>query len=451
MNIFTSTHSEFKTCFATKRIELTRKGLERFVSLTKNNLIVNLLRDIILVVVIYDQTVSEEILKSKKKRVVEHNGPISMSTTVTVPDDELKILQEDFEQLLQLDADLKQLRESQTDLELLKHGLCNIQTSHNGRLQSISLQAGTYQNTTEQLTTQSIRDWKRVWDEASYGYNLALTALVQSTLPVSKLDCFTNVYRCSIPCNTLSLEHIEPSVLQNTLQHLSSFHISMANRSVDREQFRDLPRSTARNNYDDDITIDPETWTILRTSDDNFTGMISLLQAMSSLEELYWHWYGTTIHGVSYNEIQHEIMFQRVINAAVLKSLKSCILAGLYVHEDDLLTLLDKAPELRRLDLRDIMLRGGTWRRFLDMCCSAEKQLDFIYLDDLWESSMIWFEGPGKPKMPRITPWGPSTLCRDGREEVRRPIVYHVATGRPLGSPQAYNWRQRRRLEYGPP
>jgi hypothetical protein len=109
---------------------------------------------------------------------------------------------------------------------------------------------------------------------------------------------------------------------------------------------------------------------------------------------------------------------------------------------------------------RDIKLEGmhihqGSWTEVFKILTRPGDPFTEIYLDDLFDSSrggfgMIFFHGPGRPKFPMSRGFiGPSTLHRRG-DEVQSPIRWEFGSGRPLGSPEHYQWRYEHHGRFGP-
>jgi hypothetical protein len=178
-----------------------------------------------------------------------------------------------------------------------------------------------------------------------------------------------------------------------------------------------------------------------------------LLGLCPKLEKLELCWYKLHSTNLSEAMIEEQRFFTHIVELAQLSQLRSCRLEGIETDESTLLAFFNKASQLSRLTMEEIHLKIGKFGPVFNVISGELQHLEYLHLEDLWESRLICFEGPGKSVMPTSNKSdGPNSLTREVDElrRRRRGIGYRLMKGQVLGSAQAANWR-RRELLYGPP
>ena len=323
-----------------------------------------------------------------------------------------------------------------------------------GTLRSLSLEMAIYRtDARERLPPETGGSWKLIWACCRSTYQTVMQSLQLSELSLDKLDVFSSQRRCSLACNDVQLPEQYRLGPNRSLENIKTVCLSISGRIID-ETSRNLQIT---GDPDDDIDwsskpeeFDMEVLRALATDDTNFTGVASLLCGAANLERLDLHWYRFLGHRIHVSDRQEHRLFARISETVALPKLQSCTLRGVYLTEESLLALLHKSS-LKQLRLEEAQMMAGTWRAVFDYCTTAASGMEYLHFDDLWEERLLYFDEPGEPKFPSLGgSHGTNTLIRAG-VEARKPIAYHFTSDRPLGSPQAYVWREQRQREYGPP
>ena len=173
----------------------------------------------------------------------------------------------------------------------------------------------------------------------------------------------------------------------------------------------------------------------LVTADENFVGLRDLLQLTPELEELNLHWYSTNQWRFQPLFVLGDKQFQMIASSVQLPCLKTLSLRGVAVSDDSLLRFLERCS-IKDLSLDSVNFTSGLFDPILRYCTSKEAGMERLYFDDIYDRRMVFFTGVGKSKFPNSQPTnGGQTLERRGAD-VRKPIEFHFANGRSLGSPQ---------------
>lgn len=461
------TQDHFRSFFRSQKIDLTKQSLQAFVDATRSGRLGCLVQDLTLVGIANNPKGLESILQEKTRPVVERNGPMFMSTGERCSEEELVKAERDLHTINRRREEQQQLREHGRDVELLGEAFANIAAhGKSGGLYSLSLEVAMYRDDADEpKRPTSGLGWKYVWQAAADSYKAAMPALAGSGLQVLRLNLFNSegFIRCSIASNELSILDFEDPGLQTCLRSIKSLSISLSDRIIDETDHDAKRTGDPGDEVDWSIAPKPRAIEELRAEaadEKNFSGLARLVSLCSNLEELDLHFFNMAIRILTSEDAKDEILLQRLadITKGRLTNLKKCRLRGFHVWEQDLLALVQQAPALQSLTLDNMMLTAtndaeGHFQTIFDHCTSEDAELKNMFFDDLFEHGrLVYFDAPGRPKFPSMGgSRGTNTLKREGKKDVRKPISYHFTEGRPLGSPQAYYWRERRRAEYGPP
>jgi hypothetical protein len=333
-------------------------------------------------------------------------------------------------------APVTSMQHASTKGKLLIDAFTNLRlNSASGGLQSLVLRVEGQDMIGNFVTCEKIREWKPVWQTAALTFEISVRALAASALPVEELDIFNSVNRCSLACNKIApiLDSINLSKPLEKLKSLSlslSLHVAVEDRA-------------------------PETLSLASAKRHSFA-LSRLLTLCPQLEKLELHWYQIVprigVANLNEAQIEEQRFFTHVLKNAPFSQLRTCKLEGIKTDDTTLLAFVHKASELSSLHMEDVHLLSGKFGPVFDYITSQLRHLEYLHLDDLYESRMICFDGPGKPKMPTMDKSdGPTTLTRvgDGNRQRRRKIGYRETRGSPLGS-QANRWINEHRLHYGP-
>ncbi|KAH8701638.1 F-box domain protein [Talaromyces proteolyticus] len=314
---------------------------------------------------------------------------------------------------------------------LLGNALDNLRlNSVHGGLQSIVLQVRGRDKKRNIISSEKVRDWMSIWMTASRTFEIVCRALIDSALPIQKLDIFGSIPRCSLACNSIA-QVLDYTDLSKSLNRLKSLTLSLSHQVVEeakRGSSESLP------------------------SDKSCVGDIwHLIKMCHQLESLELHWYN--LHSVvKLNEVQREdrLFFTQVVQLDHLSQLRHFCLDGICTDEYTLLSFLKQAPQLCSVRMEDVDLKAGKFAPVFSYLTNNMPHLGQLYLDDLFESRLICFDGPGEPNFPSSATNGPNKLIRIGND-CQQPIRYRLMKGHSLGSAQGLKYIRRKRLLYGPP
>lgn len=282
--------------------------------------------------------------------------------------------------------------------------------------------------------THSSSTWQSVWETAAECFEASMRALSASELPIESLDVFSSVTCCSLAIDRLAT--IRELNLSASLRGLKRLSISLSHHMVYHPRRMESEES--------------EEMQALTTGERNTRAICKFLQHCPVLEDLQLHWYSLRTINLTNAISEEELFFDRVAQSCRFPFLKRCTLKGIRTSAATLLSFL-RQMQLNSIEMEEIYLKSGEFRLVFDYLVKHMEQLEHVHLNDLWESKLIYFDAPGEPHFPGSEPpIGPNTLTRTGAD-ARMPIKYQQSRGSASGSIEVSHWRQKRRIQYGPP
>ena len=321
------------------------------------------------------------------------------------------------------------------------------------RLSSLSLEV----TITDKIGQRSLPgashfSWKCRWQSARDTFDIAWHALAASKLPIEKLNLFNTrqMQQCSLPSNCLGAVDWTAPDLPTSLASLKSLSISLCPRDLNAFEMKDDGEGPHADGFEHDPSLKSRNDDNIQAEADdelNFSGLAHFLRLCGQLDNFELHYFIKFSYG--YGDIDHHYqrLLQRVAETDRLPRIQYFRLRGVYARERDLLALVQRT---RTSNLSMENVSCDTFRKIFDHCQSSTSPVEAVYFDDLNESDgMVYFDAPGPQKFLRlIDVEGCPTLQRTGAD-VKQPISYVLAVSRALGSPEATQWRQDRRREYG--
>jgi hypothetical protein len=459
-----STQDHFRSYFRSKHIDVTGSSLQAFINATQPDRLGCLIQHLVLVGVV-NNTQSLEAIVAREKYSLEEYSLVGESESESENEWEKEAkAKRDLEILKQRQTDYKELHESGTDVSLLSEAFSNIATnSKTGKLLELSLEVVVYrENAERRLHPLNGGGWRFIWKSATNTYHTAIRALAASKLPIKKLSIFNDrrLQRCSLGCNELGCIDFEDKGLAISLASLKSLSVSLSDRII-FQSTKDVERS-----YDPDEVRDRDIPDHRRDRDEiqaetddegNFIGLAKLLQLCSQLEDLEIHYYRLRLRLRGTPDPHRERVLQRVAEAETLPKLKRLELHGVYVREQDLLTVIQRTS-VRKLFMHGVIMYRGTFRSTFDYCTSDAAGMEELYFHKLLEGERSFsFEGLGayhsQPPLIGADP-GPrgDTLQREG-DEIKEQIIYSFRGDNipAVITPQDLKRRVPGYREYGPP
>ncbi|KAL2820344.1 hypothetical protein BJX63DRAFT_444613 [Aspergillus granulosus] len=448
-----ATQGQFRSCFRSKRVKITGPELENLAIVTQRGWLGCEINDLTLVGVVNNTERLEEAVWAN-------------------PDDPKKT---DIEALQQRRRDYEHRLESGELVHILDKVFKNIAAnSSTGKLSSLSLELIVYlSNAKDELAPLAGGPWRPIWQMAAETHRLIFSALKDSNLEIDSLKIFNRagLHRCSIAGNELSSIDYAAEGLIIPLRSLESLSISVSERILDVTLDDLLDDDSEYEVTSEDEDQAREEATMKANDERNFTGLAGLIQACRNLKHLDIHHCRANL-GYPFANIQNERLFQRIAALDILPQLEDCGLRGVSLTEDDLLAFLRRLSSyLRRFEMETVTMTSGTFGSIFELLTATIitpsagadvadaahfPNLQYLYLDTLRVGrDLVFFTGVGKPRYPTHN-WEPAhggnTLSRQGKEDSKRPIPYHVPTNSgPVGSPFYQQWLQDQRRKYGPP
>ncbi|EME38401.1 hypothetical protein DOTSEDRAFT_140560 [Dothistroma septosporum NZE10] len=346
------------------------------------------------------------------------------------------------------------LSRSGRDIELLARAFKNLEGNGRGPIRKLRLAIKVNRDAAvSEFEPLEGGSFKLIWQKAAETLRTTLAALVRSEGVVHELDAFSELRRCAIAGNELSMIDTNDRSIRATMKSLKTLSISVSGRIIARteEEASELepPSFQSMGSHKPPTPRDQDVMKSEADDENNFTGLSKLLAQCSNLSTMDLHFYDLQ----SAVETHRSRYFTRIVENTTFANLTGIRLRGFHVHEEDLLTFVQRSP-LRMLNFENLYMEQGTWRALFDYIAKGPQKYDWILVDDLFENrELLYFsgDGDGRPKFPSLCGTvGTNGFLRRG-EDVKRAARYHFAADRPYGTPQAYNWRVRRQIEYGPP
>jgi hypothetical protein len=138
------------------------------------------------------------------------------------------------------------------------------------------------------------------------------------------------------------------------------------------------------------------------------------------------------------------------MRAEQLSPLRHCKLDDIHSSVTTLLAFLEKATQPPHFIMEQVHLKVGRFGPVFTYLANHAQHLNYLQLDDQWESILICFNSTDRPRVPSSSALnGPNKLTRT-EDSCRCTIGYRLMRGRAIVSPQALKLRCRKFLLYGP-
>ncbi|KAK3059175.1 hypothetical protein LTR09_000741 [Extremus antarcticus] len=425
-----STQETFKSFFLAKKVNLTRGCLERFIHITTASSLACLVEKLTIAGVAVDVELQKSMVKDKVRWDTTNNGPIFSSIQTKLTEDGVAEAENNLAALRALKSEQGTMRRDNTAAELLARAFQNIRGHRkHGRLLSLTLTVVVFRKDAEQEQQPKEKsDEVAIWQAAADCFQSTMQAIGKSHLPVDELDVFNSTLRCSMALDSVDDLLKSRQSLNEILEAVKVLRISLSERPDDKSEDVDHPRNMRTKDYD---------------------AILRLLELFPNLQTLEMHWYNARSYRLAELASGRPDLLEYCTKQEVnLKSLNTLVLRGAAATGQSLLRFLQSVPA-KSVSLAEFHIIDERFTSILEYCTSDEAGLEHVSFDDMWEPSLVYFDGM-KSKFPVLGgSRGGQTLERRG-PEVRKPIQYHFAQ-RPLGSPAAYRWHTIKQAEYGPP
>lgn len=399
-----ATQKHFKANFHSRRVELSRRELRKFITATEfSGLESSLLRDLTLVAPVYSTIELEGRLRQKAidTPVLADDGTFRKIESRDLGAEDLQRTEGNLHTLRQLRDEHSEFINRGEDFVLLSQAFANL-FRHGVSLRSISAQVAVYRiDYSTPLQPLYGGGWKPIWSAAGDGVRSIFTSLTKSALCVEELHLFSSdqMLRCSLPCDTFSSIDFTSAAMRCCLQNLSTLSMRISDKIIDQSSRDPL-------DVDDNYSMtDMETYGTFRSMEEivreasderSFTGLSSMLHECHHLTSLEISHFELDFPTPEATRLQNDGILRAVLDAH-LPCVRKLTLQGFFDTEEALfLSLLRSLPTLRILSLHCIRLNeGGRWRRILDYCTAdAESEIEEMHLDTLLEPRFVLFQPP---------------------------------------------------------
>ncbi|EGP84667.1 unnamed protein product [Zymoseptoria tritici ST99CH_3D1] len=434
------TDDNFRSLFVSKRVELTRRNLEKFAWITEHSPLGCLLQNLTLVGVVYDP--------GHLLMLSEGNKYQALSYSNDQMDQMQSSLTKELDSLNQRRTEQDKFHHSGKDAGLLSTALRNLAKQNPTGLHSLSTKISIYRyDGSASLTPNEAQCWIWIHEAAKCTFLLAMKCLRYSRISVRSLDIFhakPASMRCGLPRDTLTqVGWPSPEMYQWTALRQLSICLSDP-LPVQSEQDMETGGSFSIMHQSRVPDTDLMASSDLLGDELHLQSLATMLTACPNLEVL-------EISGFRFDEeewmhysLQHVrdaamVFFARFLSLMrPLKQLRRLRLAGLRLTEQDLVGLIrNHGATLRDLELEHIVfVEGGLDRLFSCLggrdYASNGLTLDRILLKDLWVNiSPITFTRSEDEKCTQISGENitDNTILRTGEDAARKVIMYDVADG----------------------
>lgn len=456
-----ATPEHFKTCFHTKRLEVTESRLRSFVGLTECNGLVCLLKDLTLIQPVYNTLELEARLKNDSTEEVElddDGGFVELDyRNMTV--DETNRMEQDLDTLRHRRKEQLEFQSESTASKLLGKAFANL-AKHGTALHRLQVEVLIYQDdAVTPLVPLYGGSWEQIWSSAARISKLVFLSLATSYLSIKSLNLFNSsrMQRCSLSCNELNEVNYGSDDPPFPLDKLEALSLNLSDRTEAQNKVGQVGSQDNQASHHLEQTEDNESDGVGKEEVSDFAGLRTLLQASSQLKELDLLRYALR-HATQESTARHCQGFLDTLNDANLPMLQKLTLQGLDITANQLLNVLQAHKTLRIISLRKVTLSKGKFKPILEYCTSGSSSIDEVELDSLFESDILIFGTSRAPSNTLIRadctsyPGAYHHWLRDlsiGAADSQ--IEYRMRRGRTMDTSAIRNWRQDMRNRHGPP
>ncbi|KAJ5306735.1 hypothetical protein N7508_005750 [Penicillium antarcticum] len=318
--------------------------------------------------------------------VREVNGPFVSATTVAYTPKELSDAGSDLKWL----KEQEELRNNESSSEMIE--LLQLALTEFGELDAIHLDGAAITGRTQRESTQN-GEWHPLWMRASHVFSLVMTAILQSRIPVKKLNVYRNTPRCCIPSGhiTAYASYLDTNQLHVLCNGLESFELSISteiqavieNGDSDEDDLSDYEKASRRTfGFSKGHLSHEDPRAVL--SGEN-PGVTSILKYASSLKELDLSFRRALSGG---NLHSYDSIIESIASETHFPRLESCALSGFMAKGQSILLLLQKHSGLRSLTLHECSLTTGSWTPIFAYLGQSMPKLESLSLSNLFGKHM---------------------------------------------------------------
>lgn len=444
---YKATQDRFKYFLKTRHVDLTRSGLHSFVRSTSHNQLGAFVENLTLVGIVYNPFVLESIVKNgyryPTKKELESNRELQ-GKSLQCSEEEIHKTKDDLETLKRSREDDEDLRKQGGDASLLQKALENLSGSRQAGLQRLSLEIVVYRSdATTRLAPTDGKCWRWIFEAASRTFNLTLSCLRESRLPVRALDIFhrkPNSLACSMPCDALTHFEFKTATFGIMCSRLRSISINVSDPIVLEDEYHAQHCGDPSHQVEMRLCTQKRDLAPLRAQVDDQTSYINLaemVQLCENLSELRLSGYCLIGNNSDLIHRQRTMRAQYVHHLSRMRALPhlhNLRLAGLPVKDNDLVAFLaNHRTSLKTVELNSISIDQGSFRPVFSCMTGGNMNLEMIHLEDLRESNqLVQFSGDREQGCTTINgDYFGRNVTRRWAGDTKKEILYHfIGEGR---------------------
>lgn len=395
-------HHRFRPRFNDRQTDLSTNSLQRLVDISSDPDLGSAIRRLTIIAVTFDKKYLADLVQ---RETLQHGFIVERDLT------EEEIAQAKWEHSVLIQRQSEQASNEDPDLDVM---MMTIIFSQLVTLENLTLETAVYKMAAKRLQVYTCTNDLQPWRRALYVYELVMSALAQSDLRMRELNLYGGHWGGSVPIANItgSFDNLtKGNGLQETFKGLTRLSICISPQP--------LPLSTSTENIRGNI------------SQEDYAGTARLLQLCPDLVRLELH-----VFQLHQPLMDSDHLLEHISASAQLPRLSRCTLRGMKLREDTLLRFLPAFPSIQNLDLRNIVLEDGSWRKIFDYISSEESAVGDLSVQSLAEARRLQFSD-----------LGPNELFSLHAKELKDGIAYthfpaHGLAERQLTYPL--------KLEYGP-
>lgn len=396
-------HRRFRPRFSDRRTDLSTNSLQRLIDISNHPDLGTAVRNLSIIAVTYDTKYLSDLIQRSKR---QHELAVNLDLT----DEGLAQAEWEHSVLIQRQSEQASSEDPDLDLMMITIAFAQLQS-----LERLTLETAVYKMADKRLQVYTCTNEFQPWRRALYVYELVMSALAQSQLAMQQFNVFGGHWCGSVPTANLtgSLTQLRSNALRHTFRGLNKLSLCISPQA--------LPQAS----------IASVSFTIFQ---EDYAGTARLLQLCPEMIELELYIY--QLHG---SVMDSDHLLQHISTSVQLPRLSSCTLKGMRLREDTMIQFLHTFPSIQTLDICNVCLVHGSWRKILDYISSEKSAIDNLSVQRLTDQKPIKFSTLRPDEVFSVH----GKELKDGLE-----YSYFFTDG-------YFQWRRHSnnqlRLEYGPP
>ncbi|KAE9369882.1 hypothetical protein N431DRAFT_485681 [Stipitochalara longipes BDJ] len=452
----------FKSFFAKQTTDLSSDSLRQQKALASHPLLRSAVSTLVVMAAVIDTSELDRMLKTRRHRVVEVNGPFTTTTEPDCTEEELAQAAKDFAYM-----DSERTRQKDRTLDESIDSLAAVLTLY-GTIDTIDMDACITKGPNKRVSAAQAGEWPPVFIRASEVYRITTSAIVKSQVRLKTLLIYRATPRCSVTSFDVTAHMSQLEALPgfaSAAASLENFALSFSTRvqtdfskiEAAREQlegaaaaFHNAMGSNA-GQYSHD---DPEA-----IAEENFPGIARILSRMTKLDAFDLH----MMHTLKGLCTSYQKIFASIANDVKLPFLTQVFIRGLPSSEESLFKFIESHSTISDFNIREMELTSGSWENVIQRLLQMPAIVR-LSLSNLWGSGGLFnllLKNTSQDEYSKFSKLEWSYHCLRGImvhtrifdceeiQSLKAGIDFNNASiGRPLGSYAVMKWSNSRQLEF---